>query len=117
MPLKDPKGSGIPPLNRGQMNYSLLGVVGALLLLLAMNFILIPKSTITMVDFSDFKKLIGDGSIKRVEMTLSAYYGFSLTKEESALRQKEPQDKSGRRARLPRRNTRPPPCRIPSSWL
>ncbi|MGO8692622.1 MAG: ATP-dependent zinc metalloprotease FtsH [Rectinemataceae bacterium] len=113
MPLKDPKGSGIPPLNRGQMNYSLLGVVGALLLLLAMNFILIPKSTITMVDFSDFKKLIGDGSIKRVEMTLSAYYGFSLTKEESALRQKEPQDKSGKAGEAPEKEYQTAPVQDP----
>ncbi|MDA8426153.1 MAG: cell division protein FtsH, partial [Treponema sp.] len=73
----------------------MIGVVVALLLILALNFFMLPKSSITMVDFSAFKKLIEDGSIKRVEMTLTAYYGFSLTKEENALRQKAPQAAGG----------------------
>jgi cell division protease FtsH len=92
LPIKNPNGSGLPPSpKRGQPNVSMIGVVVALLLILALNFFLIPKSSITMVDFSAFKKLVEDGSIKRVEMTMTAYYGFSLTKEEDALRQKAPQ--------------------------
>ncbi len=96
MLVKDPNRSRLPsPLNRGQLHFSLWWVAGSLLLLLALNFLLIPKPSITMVDFSAFKKLVVDGSIKRVEMTPSAYYGFTLTKEqEDALRQQAQQGKS-----------------------
>jgi cell division protease FtsH len=96
MLAKDPNRSRLPsPLNRGQLHFSLWWVAGSLLLLLALNFLLIPKPSITMVDFSAFKKLVVDGSIKRVEMTPSAYYGFTLTKEqEDALRQQAQQGKS-----------------------
>jgi hypothetical protein len=88
MLVRDPKRSPLPSLNRGQLHFSLWWIVASLLLLLALNFLLIPKSTVTMVDFSAFKKLIADDLIKRVEMTPSAYYGFTLTKEqEVALRQ------------------------------
>ena len=77
--LKDPNGSQLPSLlKRGQLHFSLWWVAVSLLMLLALNFLLIPKSSVTMVDFSSFKKLIVDDSIKRVEMTPSAYYGFTL---------------------------------------
>ncbi len=95
MLVKDPNKSRLPsPLNRGQLHFSLWWVVASLLVLLALNFLLIPKSPVTMVDFSAFKKLITDGSIKRVEMTPSAYYGFTLTKEQQdALQQQVQQGK------------------------
>lgn len=90
MLVKDPNKSRLPsPLNR---SFSLWGVAAAVLLVLALNFLLIPKQPVMMVDFSAFKKLIMDGSIKRVEMTPSAYYGFALTKEQQdALRQQAQQ--------------------------
>ena len=92
MLIKDPNKSRPPsPLNR---NFSLWGVVASVLLVLALNFLLIPKPSVMMVDFSAFKKLITDGSIKRVEMTPSAYYGFALTKEQQdALRQQAQEGK------------------------
>ena len=92
MIVRDPNKSRLPsPLNR---NFSLWGVVASVLLVLALNFLLIPKPSVMMVDFSAFKKLITDGSIKRVEMTPSAYYGFALTKEQQdALRQQAQEGK------------------------
>ncbi len=96
MPVKDPKKSQLPsPLNKGQLHFSLWWVVGSILMIIALNFLLIPKPQITTVDFSAFKKLISDGVIKRVEMTPSAYYGFILTREqEDALAQQKPEGKS-----------------------
>jgi len=95
--VKDPKRSRLPsPLNRGQLHFSLWWVVSTLLLLLAPNFLLIPKPTVTMVDFSAFKKLIVDGSIKRMEMTSSAYYGFTLTREQEAQQGKSAQGSEAR---------------------
>jgi len=68
-----------------------LWAFGAVLLLLALNFLLLRQPAITMVDFSAFKKLIEDGTIKRVEMDPSAYLGFTATREQlEALRQKPP---------------------------
>jgi cell division protease FtsH len=92
MLVKDPNKSRLPsPLNR---NFSLWGIVASVVLVLALNFLLIPKPPFMMVDFSAFKKLITDGSIKRVEMTPGAYYGFGLTKEQQdALREQAQQSK------------------------
>ncbi len=97
MPLEGPKRSSLPsPRNRGQLHFSLWWVVASVLMILALNFLLIPRSSITAVDFSAFKKLIEDGSIKRVEMTPSSYYGFTLTQEqENALEQQAQQGKTG----------------------
>ena len=96
MPVKDPKKSPLPsPLNKGQLHFSIWWVVGSILMIIALNFLLIPKPEITTVDFSAFKKLISDGVIKRVEMTPSAYYGFILTREqEDALAQQKSEGKS-----------------------
>jgi cell division protease FtsH len=92
MLVKGPDGSRRPsPLNRGQLHFSLWWVVVSILMLLALNFLLLPRPSITMVDFSAFKKLIEDGSIKRVEMTPSAYYGFTLTKEQEDAQLKQAQ--------------------------
>jgi cell division protease FtsH len=70
------------------MHFSIWWVIASILMILALNFLFIPKPQITTIDFSAFKKLISDGAIKRVEMTPSAYYGFTVTREqEKALAQ------------------------------
>ncbi len=72
-------GPGSPsPLHGRQLHFSLLLIAGTLVLLLALNFLLVPQQSITVVDFSTFKHLISDGTIKRVEITPSADYGFTL---------------------------------------
>ncbi len=112
MLVKDPNKSRLPsPLNR---NFSLWGVVASVLLVLALNFLLIPKPSVMMVDFSAFKKLITDGSIKRVEMTPSAYYGFALTKEQQdALRQQAQQGKVTQTGSAPAKEYQTAPVQDP----
>ena len=112
MPVKDPKKSRLPsPLNR---NFSLWGIAVSVLLVLAVNFLLIPKQPVAMVDFSAFKKLIMDGSIKRVEMTPSAYYGFALTKEQQdALRQQAQQGKVTQTGSAPAKEYQTAPVQDP----
>ena len=112
MPVKDPKKSRLPsPLNR---NFSIWGVAASVLLVLALNFFLIPKQPLMMVDFSAFKKLIMDGSIKRVEMTPSAYFGFALTKEQQdALRQKAQQGKDAQTGSAPAKEYQTAPVQDP----
>ena len=112
MPVKDPKKSRLPsPLNR---NFSLWGIAVSVLLVLAVNFLLIPKQPVAMVDFSAFKKLIMDGSIKRVEMTPSDYYGFALTKEQQdALRQQAQQGKVTQTGSAPAKEYQTAPVQDP----
>ena len=112
MLIKDPNKSRPPsPLNR---NFSLWGVVASVLLVLALNFLLIPKPSVMMVDFSAFKKLITDGSIKRVEMTPSAYYGFALTKEQQdALRQQAQEGKVTQTGGVPAKEYQTAPVQDP----
>jgi cell division protease FtsH len=79
------------PDRRTQLQFALWWVLGAALFLLALNVLLIPQPSVMMVDFSAFKKLIEDGTIKRVEMTSGAYYGYTLTREQQeAMQQKAP---------------------------
>ena len=112
MPVKDPKKSRLPsPLNR---NFSVWGIAVSVLLVLAVNFLLIPKQPVAMVDFSAFKKLIMDGSIKRVEMTPSAYYGFAFTKEQQdALRQQAQQGKVTQTGSAPAKEYQTAPVQDP----
>ncbi len=80
------------PFGRRQIPLS-LGLLGAfVIVLLAVNSLILPKPSVTKVDFSTFKQLVTSGVIKRVEMTSSAYYGFTLTKaQESTPGQATPQ--------------------------
>jgi cell division protease FtsH len=66
-------------------NYGpLLGyLIATVVLITLMNYFLMPKQTISTVDFSTFKEKIQKGEIKRVEMTPSYYMGFTITKEEA----------------------------------
>jgi cell division protease FtsH len=65
-------------------NYGpLLGyLIATVLLIMLMNYFLMPKQNISNVDFSTFKEKIQKGEIKRVEMTPSYYMGYTITKEE-----------------------------------
>ena len=116
MLVKDPNKSRLPsPLKRGQLHFSLWWVVVSLLMILALNFLLIPRAPVTMVDFSNFKKLITDGSIKRVEMTPSAYYGLTLTKEQQdALRQQAQQGKVTQTGSAPAKEYQTAPVQDPA---
>ena len=66
-------------------NYGpLLGyLIATLVLITLMNYFLMPKQSISSVDFSTFKEKIQKGEIRRVEMTPSYYMGFTITQEEA----------------------------------
>jgi cell division protease FtsH len=95
--------SGPPsPLNKGQFHFSLWLVVGSLAILSFANLLFAPSPQINVVDFSTFKRLVSEGTIKRVEITPSAYYGYTLTKaQQQALDAKQAQGQQGAPAAAP----------------
>jgi cell division protease FtsH len=81
---KNPNKAPFRLFRGGKVNPLLLYVLASLAMIMAVNYMFTPKQNIIDVDFSNFKQLIQNGAIKRVEMTPSYYMGFSMTKEEVA---------------------------------
>ncbi len=79
---QEPKTPQRPGFPKGQFRFSIGWVLASLAVVLVVNFLLIPPAQSTSVDFSAFKGLITDGTIKRVEMTPTTYLGFTLTREQ-----------------------------------
>ena len=85
--MDEKKNPNVPPFRLfrgGKANPLLWYVLASLALIMVMNYLFIPKQNIIDVDFSNFKQLIQNGAIKRVEMTPSYYIGFSMTKQDVA---------------------------------
>jgi cell division protease FtsH len=83
--MDEKKNPNPPPFRffRGGQSRTLLWyALASLAMILALNYLLTPKQNIIDVDFSSFKQLIENGTLKRVEMTPSYYVGFSMTKEQ-----------------------------------
>jgi cell division protease FtsH len=75
-------------LSRKQFHFSLWYIILGLLLLNYLNYTVFhtPQKTI---DFSEFKKRIESGEIKRVEMDSQYYIGLPYTKEQMAATEKK----------------------------
>ena len=72
----------IKPPSRGQFRFSLWYIVAAAAALLLFNSLFSSQQVSSMVEYSTFKALIGDGQIKRVRITDEHYEGYSVTEEE-----------------------------------
>ena len=72
----------IRPPSRNQFRFSVWYIVIAAALLLLFNSLFSSQQGASMVEYSTFKALIGEGQIKRVRITDEHYVGYSVTEEE-----------------------------------
>ena len=72
----------IRPPSRNQFRFSVWYIVIAAALLLLFNSLFSSQQVTSMVEYSTFKALIGEGQIKRVRITDEHYVGYSVTEEE-----------------------------------
>jgi len=76
------QNSLFPPLNKNQRNFSLLYFIIAMVVMIGINYYLSSQTSVKTIEFSEFKKHILAGEIKRVQMSRDEYLGFPLTKDE-----------------------------------
>ncbi len=84
--MSDPNQKQFSPMGffrKGQPRVAWWYAAGAILLIIALNSFLAPKSNEIAVDFSTFKGMIQSGEIKRVEMTAGFYLGYTVTQVKS----------------------------------
>ena len=67
--------------NRKQRHFSLWYFLLMLLLMAGFNYLLQMKETVTPLEFSEFKKKITSGEIRRVGISSKQYTGYSLDKK------------------------------------
>lgn len=72
----------LPKLNRRQKHISFWYFIVLLTLMALVNVIISTKPFIRSVDFSEFKQMVSEGKIRRIQLGHKDYLGFPLTKEE-----------------------------------
>ncbi|MFP4013316.1 MAG: ATP-dependent zinc metalloprotease FtsH [Chitinispirillaceae bacterium] len=72
----------LPKLNNRQKHFSIWYFIVLLALMGIVNIIISTKPFTEPVDFSEFKQMVSDGKIRRVQLGSKNYLGFPLSKEE-----------------------------------
>ncbi len=70
----------LKPFNRKQLRFSIILIVIGIAVMLIINSF-ISRPDVTAVEYSEFKNLIREGQIERVEINETQYIGFSLTRD------------------------------------